>query len=196
MSDPVRLGNRAALVIAALLGAATGYGAWMLWMQPAPEPEIPRLTLMPSTPPPAATELLGEVAPAFTLANAQGEQRRLADWRGKVVLLNFWASWCAPCREEMPMLERLYQEMTPSGFVVLGVTSDKPDEITEFLGQIGVTFPILHGDAGALKLAQSYGNALGALPYSALIDRDGHIRYLKTGLLEEADLRAAIAPHL
>jgi len=183
----LRLANAVAMVVVACLGAVGGYAAWQLiGAAPQGEPEI--VKLMPSKAPPPAAKLLGTEAPEFTLPDLDGTSRRLSDWRGQTVLVNFWASWCAPCREEMPMLETVYQQMRERGFTVVGVAIDDVGKIGEFVNEIGVTFPILAADPSALRLTQAYGNSLGALPYSVLVDAQGVIRYLKTGILSESEL--------
>ena len=182
-----RLANLAAVILVACLGAVGGYAAWQIFAKgPPAEPEI--VKLMPSKAPPPAANLLGTEAVDFMLPNRAGETRKLSDWRGKTVLINFWATWCGPCREEMPMLEAVYQRLRGRNFDVIGVAIDDPSAIDAFVSEIGVTFPILVADPSALRLTQTYGNALGALPYSVLIDANGTIRYLKTGILHEAEL--------
>ncbi len=108
--------------------------------------------------------------PDFTLPNPSGKKTSLKDFRGKVVLLNFWASWCVPCRQEMPAMERLYQEFKGEDFVVVGVNvKEQNAKALEFTKELKITYPILldeHGDAGLL-----YG-AWG-LPTTYLIGRKG-----------------------
>ena len=183
----VRLANAVAMVLVACLGVAGGYAAWqLLGAAPPADPEI--VKLVPSRAPPPEASLIGTTAPEFALPDLAGTQRRLSDWRGKTVLVNFWATWCAPCREEMPMLESVHQGMRDRGLVVVGVAIDDNSKIGEFVDEFGITFTILAADPSALQLTQAYGNTLGALPYSVLVDAVGTIRYLKTGILTEAEL--------
>ena len=186
-----KLANWAGIAVVACLGGIGGYSAWVLTSAPPPaEPEIVRL--MPTAPPPPSTDLIGHPAPAFELPDLDGETKRLSDWRGQTVLINFWATSCEPCREEMPMLEAVYQRYRDRGFEVLGIAIDDAGAIGEFIGEIGVTFPILVASSSNLQLGQRYGNTLGALPYSALVDAEGNIRYLKLGILKEADVIEAV----
>jgi DsbE subfamily thiol:disulfide oxidoreductase len=109
-------------------------------------------------------------APDFTLLNPDGKKVSLKDFRGKVVFLNFWATWCGPCREEMPAMQRLYQEFRGRGFEIIGVNvKDRRPDALAFVKQLQVTYPILfdpQGEAGVL-----YG-AFG-MPLTYLIDRNG-----------------------
>ena len=109
-------------------------------------------------------------APEFTLPNPAGKKVSLKDFRGKLVLLNFWASWCAPCREEMPAMERLYQRYKDQGFVILGVNvKDDKKSALSFLKELKITFPIAFDPQGEVGLL--YG-AWG-LPVTYLIDTRG-----------------------
>ena len=187
----VQLANAVAMVLVACLGAAGGYAAWqLLSAAPPAEPEI--VKLVPPKAPPLEATLIGTTAPEFALPDLAGTQHRLSEWRGKTVLVNFWATWCAPCREEMPMLESVHQQMRDRGLVVVGVAIDDPGKIGEFVDEFGINFTILAADPSALQLTQAYGNTLGALPYSVLIDTEGTIRYLKTGILTEAELTETV----
>lgn len=124
-----------------------------------------------------AKEISGP-APDFTLKSNQGKNLRLADLRGQVVMLNFWASWCGPCRQEMPLLDELYGRYNPTGFVLLGVNVDAdPQEADKLLSEIPVSFPVLY-DTNS-KVSESY--KVDAMPTTIFIDRDGKLRYLHRG---------------
>lgn len=120
-------------------------------------------------------------APDFTLRSAAGPNLRLGEQRGQVVLLNFWASWCGPCRQEMPHLNRLYDKYRSAGFVLLGVNID--DDVrtaTGTAGKWGLKFPVLlDADKAVSKLYD-----LGSMPATVLIDRDGKVRFLHRGYRE------------
>ncbi len=117
-------------------------------------------------------------APDFTLKSLDGNNLRLEEFRGKVVLINFWASWCGPCRQEMPLLDRLHHRYEETGFTVLGVNVEgdsKPAQ--EIVDKTKVTFPVLI-DEGQ-KVSELYD--LEAMPSTIVIDRDGVIRYIHLG---------------
>jgi len=120
------------------------------------------------------------IAPDFTLRSVGGSNLRLAEQRGQVVLVNFWASWCGPCRQEMPQLDRLYQKYRSSGFVLLGVNvDDDARKAGDVAAKLGVTFPVLlDTDKAVSKLYD-----LSTMPSTVIIDRDGKVRYLHRGYL-------------
>ena len=129
-------------------------------------------------------------APDFALEDLNGNMIKLSEYKGKVVVLNFWATWCPPCRVEMPWFEKLARERAADGFVVVGASMDRgnPDELRWFLEEQGITYPI--GVAGP-SMVRDYGGVRG-LPTSFLIDRRGHIRHTVIGIFAEPTLRAAV----
>ena len=114
---------------------------------------------------------IGSMAPDFQLIDLQGTWQALSDHHGKVVLLNFWATWCGPCRVEMPSMEILYQDLKKEGFAILAISSDPQGSIVTrpFVASKSLTFPILHDSD--YRVSGSYG--VRTLPMSFLIDRDG-----------------------
>lgn len=121
---------------------------------------------------------LDQAAPDFTLPGLSGDNVRLQEYRGKVVLINFWASWCGPCRQEMPILDRIHKRYEPAGFTVLGVNvEDEQDKARQIADRLGVSFPLLF-DEGQ-RVSEDYD--LKAMPYTVLVDRDGQIRYIHHG---------------
>ena len=117
---------------------------------------------------------MGSVSPAFQLIDLNGNQITLSDYRGKVVLLNFWATWCAPCRVEMPAMETLYQDLQKEGLEVLAISIDPQGIVVTrpFQEAMGLTFPILHDSE--YRVGAAYGAR--TLPMTYLIDREGLIR--------------------
>ena len=119
-------------------------------------------------------------APDFTLRTMSGPNLRLAEQRGRVVMVNFWATWCGPCRQEMPQLDRLYQKYKSSGFVLLGVNVDEDArKAADVATKLGVTFPVLLDTDK--KVSHLYD--LATMPSTVLIDRDGKVRYVHRGYL-------------
>ena len=114
----------------------------------------------------------GNLAPDFTVKDIDGRKLTLSDYKGKVVLLNFWATWCAPCRTEIPHFVEMQNRFGPDGFQVIGISmDDDPKPVREFAQQFGLNYPVAVGDD---KLAEKYGGVLG-LPISFIIDREGRI---------------------
>lgn len=121
-----------------------------------------------------AAEVSGP-APDFTLKSRSGSNVRLSELRGEVVMINFWASWCGPCRQEMPHLETLSREFADYGFTLLGVNVDEKSELADkLLAQIPVSFPILFDPTS--QVSKLY--KVDAMPTTLLIDRDGNLRHL------------------
>ena len=117
-------------------------------------------------------------APDFTLRRLDGPNLRLQEQRGQVVLVNFWATWCGPCRQEMPHLNRLYEKYRPSGFVLLGVNiDDDAKAAADLAARLGLKFPVLlDTDKHVSRLYD-----MSAMPATVLIDRDGRARFLHRG---------------
>ena len=136
------------------------------------------LALAALAPAAAATPATFALAPDFTLRGADGRNVRLDELRGQVVLVNFWATWCGPCREEMPRLETLYEKYRKSGFVLLGVNVDDDPRIAlATAAKLNVSFPVLlDTDKRVSKLYD-----LNTMPSTIVIDRDGKMRFLHRG---------------
>jgi len=118
------------------------------------------------------------LAPDFTLASNKGGNIQLADLRGKVVMLNFWASWCGPCREEMPLLDQLHQRYQSQGFLLLGVNTDADvAQANQLLEDIPVDFPVVYDTSG--QVSDAYG--VDAMPTTLVIDREGKVRFQHRG---------------
>jgi thiol-disulfide isomerase/thioredoxin len=129
----------------------------------------------------AVTVEAGEIsgpAPDFTLKSNSGKNLKLSEYRGKVVLINFWASWCGPCRQEMPLLDKLHQKYASYGFTVLGVNVEEDSAAAEkVLKDITVSFPVLFDNRNSAS--KTYN--VSAMPSTILVDRDGNMRYLHKG---------------
>lgn len=126
-----------------------------------------------------STSVLAEPARDFTLKSNQGKNIRLSDLKGQVVMLNFWASWCGPCRQEMPLLDKMYQRYSPAGFTLLGINNDNTEEkANAILKEIAVSFPILYDlDAEVRNMYREHEG----IPLSIFIDCDGHIDTVHRG---------------
>ncbi|BFM17725.1 TlpA disulfide reductase family protein [Maricurvus nonylphenolicus] len=126
----------------------------------------------------ATAETISGAAPDFTLKSNGGKNLRLSEHRGEVVMINFWASWCGPCRQEMPELDKLHQRYQDAGFTVLGVNVETDTKAAnKLLKKIPVTFPVLYDtESTASKLFD-----VDAMPTTLLVDRNGQLRYLHRG---------------
>lgn len=182
--------NRANLLIVLLALASAGTGLLLsLWLRPP--------TALPTAAGGLRPLAVGDLAEDARLPDAEGKPRRLGEWSGRLVLLNFWASWCAPCREEMPLLAQARARHLGQGLEVIGIAAENGDDARAFLAAHPVDYPILidaPGDGPDLSLR--LGNVQSVLPYTVLIGRDGRILARKIGNFSERSLEQWLAPHL
>ena len=127
--------------------------------------------------------LLGVVLP-----DAQGREQALAQWRGKVLVVNFWATWCAPCREEMPEFVAAQARDGAKGVQFVGIAVDDADKVRSYIQEIGLNYPALIGGYGAIELSKALGNELSALPFTVVLDRQGRVAHTQLGPLKAAKL--------
>ena len=163
-------------------------GVWALWTRVGVSSEDPLVSDRFTTP---VAQV--EVAPDFSLQTLDGRTVELSDYQGQVVLLNTWATWCPPCRAEMPDLEAYYREHQADGFVVLAVNSqESADTVAAFLEDHDFTFPVLLDTEGVVMNRYR----IRGLPTSVFIDRDGNVHGVWTGQLSPARLRELVDPIL
>jgi thiol-disulfide isomerase/thioredoxin len=121
-----------------------------------------------------------------------GRSRRLLDWRGQVVAVNFWATWCAPCREEVPLFVAAKQQYASQGFEVVGIAIDHGDKVRDFAANYKINYPVLIAGGEAIELMRGLGNRAGALPYTVLLDRSGGVAAKRLGALHKEELRHVV----
>jgi thiol-disulfide isomerase/thioredoxin len=126
--------------------------------------------------------------PDFTLPNLDGEERHRYEWDDKVLVLNFWAPWCPPCREETPGFVELQEKYRDQDVSFVGIAIDDKDAVQTFVDTYGVDYPILLGDLHSIEYSKELGNRLGALPYTVVADRDGNILERFNGGVKKRDL--------
>jgi len=141
---------------------------------------------------PVIDDLLGQLRPDFTLQDTDGVSVSASEFDGHIWLANFWATWCAPCVEEMPMLSRLQQDYAGQGVKIVGIALDDPQRATQFAAGLGVGYRILVGKTDVVLAGRRYGNSSGMLPFSVLIDAEGIIRWTHLGALSSDELAAQI----
>jgi thiol-disulfide isomerase/thioredoxin len=122
-----------------------------------------------------------------------GNSHRLVEWQGKALLCNFWATWCAPCREEIPLLTAAQHQHGAKNLQIVGIAVDNAANVSEFSKSMKIGYPILLADATAIELLRRLGNKGGGLPYTVALDRHGRIAERKLGAYAEAELTATIA---
>ena len=147
--------------------------------------------------PPGMTVLKpGDTRTDLQLPGPDGSPHRLSDWNGKLVLLNFWATWCGPCRDEMPLLDHTGAKLAGQGLTVVGVAIDDVPAVKQFLEDNPVRYPILIDENAAPDPSLLFGDTRSVLPYSVLIGRDGKILAQRVGSFTSSSLNDWLSPHL
>lgn len=173
----IRLPQIAVIALAAIAAAAAGYGMH-LWQKDR-------------TGDPA-----GEAVLAAQFDDLNGRAQPLAQWRGKVLVVNFWATWCEPCREEIPVFIRIQERYGPAGVQFVGIAIDQREKVQSFARDFGINYPVLLGRIDTIDLSRQAGNRAGALPHTVIIGRDGRIVAQHLGALKESRLLEVIKPLL
>lgn len=147
-------------------------------------------------PPPQGVTVadIGDLPPEATFLTVDGKPRQLSDWRGKRLLINYWATWCAPCRREMPLLSANVARYKGRNVAIVGVAEDTADAVRAFLAKQPVDYPVVLADSDAPGGSLSFGNTRRVLPYSVLIGEDGRILRRKLGTFSQAELDDWLAP--
>jgi thiol-disulfide isomerase/thioredoxin len=150
------------------------------------------LTVAESAPPQAAAvvknpyvkpvkPLIGAVRPNFILPDVNGAMREVSEWDGKVVILNFWATWCMPCLKEIPEFIQLQEKYGEQGLQFVGIALQEADEIKPYMMKTAMNYPSLLGIEKVKEVARSFGNRFVVLPYTVVIDRDSKIVFIRSG---------------
>ena len=146
----------------------------------------------PTAPEPGPSSITPGVLMATSFADPDGRARSLAPYAGKVIVLNFWATWCAPCREEMPGFVRLQSQWGAKGVQFVGLAYDDPAKVAAFGRDLGVNYPLWVGGPEISDLSRRLGNRLGVLPYTVLLGPGGEVLEQRMGLYHERDLEARL----
>jgi thiol-disulfide isomerase/thioredoxin len=169
--------NKSLLYLIPLALLAAVAGGWLAQTRYAPQtPAVPTAALW-----------------QLDFPDTQGRSQALSQWRGRVLVLNFWASWCAPCREEIPDFVALRAQYAAKGVEFVGIAVDNQANVAQFMQRQAISYPILIGEGAANNLARQLGNPSGALPYTLVLDRDGNIVFKHLGRLPRARLEAILA---
>jgi len=142
---------------------------------------------------PVAAEDVAATILNSTLHTLDGTPQTLAGLRGRVLIINYWATWCAPCREEIPLFVRLQQEYAAKNVQFVGIAVDQADKVRSFAKEFKVNYPLLIAGIDAVELSRKAGNKAGVLPYTLILDRSGKIATSLVGGISEARMRMALA---
>jgi thiol-disulfide isomerase/thioredoxin len=174
------LTRRATLAaVTCIVAAAAGFGAYRFLNPDAGSPA-----------PPAPS---GEIRPDLEFRDAQGKAHRLSEWNGKLLLLNFWATWCAPCLKEIPLLVEAQQQHAARGLQIVGIAMDEKEPVLQMAQRLRVGYPIMVGSTEVMSAMDQLGDQLGALPFSVLIAPDGRVLARLSGALTPEELAQWLA---
>ncbi len=167
--------NKKTLLFVLIAVLFTGIGIYFggKHFQPAPPADTATGTLM-----------------QLSMADPSGKQHKMSEWQGKILLVNFWATWCPPCVAEMPELEQLQADRGSKGLQIVGIGIDSPTNITEFAKKHKITYPLLVGGLQGTDVSRSFGNEAGGLPFTVLIGPDGSVKQTYMGRLDLQKVRA------
>jgi len=139
----------------------------------------------------AASEAVEELLRA-RLPDPDGVPQNLAQWRGKLLIVNFWATWCEPCRQEVPALVRIQTAFAPKGVQIVGIALDSAAKVRDFAKEYGINYALVVGGMETIDLTRKLGNAAAALPYTVVLDPSGKIVTTRLGGITEQELRSVI----
>ena len=166
-----------ALILVCVVAAGVGYGSYRIWSARA------------------ATEAAA-MRPDLAFRDLDGRPHRLSEWDGKLLLLNFWATWCAPCLKEIPLLVEAQQLHGARGFQVVGIAMDEVEPVRRFAERLRMNYPLMAGQAEIAAAMDQLGDRLGAFPFSVLIAPDGRILDRISGDLSREELQGLLNQHL
>ena len=186
----MRAAAAALLVVIALLAAGGGFLLGHSW------------SIAESGPAPLDTQAApaafkpGAKRPSFSLPDLEGRLRNVAEWDGRLLVVNFWATWCAPCREEIPLFVRLQEQFGDRGLQFVGIALDQPANVAPFAAEYGINYPVLVGQGEAIELMRRFGSLYGALPFTAVVGRDGRVAYVHEGVFLPSQAKTQIIDRL
>lgn len=148
---------------------------------------------------PAGLQLTGDAEPSlqpFSFPDLAGNSRHSSEWKGQVLVVNYWATWCPPCRKEMPLFIETQKRLQERGLQFVGIAIDDPHMVQDFVDVYNINFPVLIGNADAVKLSTRMGNRFESLPFTAIFDREGNSRYIQAGEVTAEVLERELEPLL
>jgi thiol-disulfide isomerase/thioredoxin len=141
---------------------------------------------------PTRVDLTPSVLYASSFVGLDGKTVLLGQWQNQLLVLNFWATWCGPCKEEMPIFDRIQSRLGDKGVQIVGIAADSQAKVANFKKQLPVIYPLLPDEAGAIELSKRLGNRLGLLPHTVVIAPGGEIVYAKLGVVDETEFESLL----
>ena len=138
---------------------------------------------------------IGNQRPEFAVMDLDGKLRNIKEWDGKLILLNFWATWCPPCIKEIPIFIELQKAYGDQNFQIIGIAIDNKEAVSEFAEQMGINYPSLLAEVDGIGLVKRFGNGIGALPYTVIINREGEISDTIRGELSKLEVENLLEKH-
>ena len=138
----------------------------------------------------------GPDLPNFSFLDVAGVQRDRSEWDGKILVINFWATWCPPCREEIPEFVKLQEEMGDQGLQFIGIAIEDAEPVKAFMAEITFNYPVLIGEDDGMSLSAQLGNTIGVLPFTAVIDRSGKVVHAHSGPFTREQVMTIVKPLL
>lgn len=133
---------------------------------------------------------------SFSLPDIEGRQRSTDEWKGEVLVINFWATWCPPCLEEIPQFMEIQKSQGPKGLQFIGIAVEDAEPVRAFAAKLNINYPILVAGMSGLGLSAALGNLAGVVPYSVVVNREGRIIHRQPGIFDPAKIRETVFPLL
>jgi thiol-disulfide isomerase/thioredoxin len=187
-------------VVVAVIAAAAGFGIYQFAIAPRVNVAIPQAANESAAPAgsqaandEAGGDALPEVLPDFSLANLEGQPQSIRSWPGKSMIVNFWATWCAPCRREIPLLKKVQAEHGPEGFQVVGVAVDFRDDVLKYAKEIGIDYPLLIGEEDGLNAVTQFGRGSLGFPFTVFTDNQHRLVLFHLGEIHPEQAKIMLA---
>jgi thiol-disulfide isomerase/thioredoxin len=171
----------------AVLAAAAGFGIYRFGIAPKAAPPAAKTSVAQAEP-----GGLPEVLPEFVLTDREGEPRSIQSWPGKSMIVNFWATWCAPCRREIPLLKQIQDEHADEGFQVVGIAVDFRDDVLEYANEMNINYPLLIGEQDGLDAVAKFGLPAAGFPFTVFTDAQSRIVLTHLGEITEAQSKVLL----
>lgn len=181
----------------ALVAGLIGFAIYQFAIEPNIQKSVnaanPQFEQTPRAADKPASEDTPELLPEFTLTDREGESRSIHSWPGKALVINFWATWCGPCRREIPLLKRIQDEYEAENFQVVGIAVDFRDDVLEYAEEIGIDYPLLIGEQDGLEAIAKFGISAAGFPFTVFTDTQSRIVLTHLGEIDEAEAKILLS---